>query len=49
MAKSLIWINEKKPINEFTIGYMINPNFNINKAFRVQADKCMKTTFGTIT
>ena len=32
MAKRIIWINEtKKRINEFTIGYMINPGFNVNK------------------
>ena len=35
MAKSIIWIEEKKDcINEFSIGYMINPKLNINKAFR---------------
>ena len=28
---------------------MINPNFNINKAFREQVDKSMNTTFGPIT
>ena len=27
---------------------MINPNFSINKAFREQVEKCMKTTFGAI-
>ena len=35
MDKRLIWINEtKKRIDEFKIGYMINPNFNIKKSFR---------------
>ena len=35
MAKRFIWINEtKQRINEFTIGYMINPDLNFNKAFR---------------
>ena len=35
MDKRFICINEtKKSMNEFKIGYMINPNFNINKAFR---------------
>ena len=49
MAKHFIWLNATKSyINEFTIGYMINPNFNINKEFREQVDKCMKTTFGQI-
>ena len=28
---------------------MINPTLNINKAFRQQGNKYMKTTFGTIT
>ena len=28
---------------------MINPTLNINKAFREQVNKCMKTTFGAIT
>ena len=49
MAKRFIWINEKKRINEFTIGYMINPGFNVNKSFREQVEKCMYTTFGEIT
>ena len=35
MAKLFIWVDEtKQRINEFTIGYMINPNLNINKTFR---------------
>ena len=34
-----IWSNkEKKGINEFKIGYMINPNLNINKVFREQVE-----------
>ena len=50
MAKSFIWLNETKQyINKFTIVYMINPDLNINKSFREQVDKCMKTTFGPIT
>ena len=50
MAKSSIWIEEKKQrINRFSIGYIINPNFNINKAFREQVDKFMNTKFGSIT
>ena len=33
-AKRFIWINEaKKHINKFTIGYMIIPGLNANKAF----------------
>ena len=50
MAKHFIWLNETKQcIKDFTIGYMINPNLNINKAFIEQVGKCMKTTFGAIT
>ena len=50
MAKIYIWIEEtKESINEFSIGYMINPTFNINKAFKYQVSKCMKSTFGAIT
>ena len=46
MAKTIIWLEEtKKRINEFLIGYMINPTFTINKEFREQVNKCMKTTF----
>ena len=31
MAKRFIWINETKQlINEFTIGYMVNPGLNVN-------------------
>ena len=40
MAKSYIWIEETKElINKFSIGYMINPKLNINKAFREQVNK----------
>ena len=50
MAKSHIWLEETKElIYEFSIGYMINPDLNINRAFKEQETKCMKTTFGTIT
>ena len=50
MAKRFIWLNEtKKRINEFNIGYIINPGFNINKAFIEQVEKCMNTTLGEIT
>ena len=37
MAKRFIWVNEtKKCINEFVIGYMINPGLNVNKDLRYQ-------------
>ena len=32
ISKGFIWLEEEKErINEFSVGYMINPNFNINK------------------
>ena len=50
MAKSCIWLEEtNQRINEFSIGYMMNPNLNMNKAFREQVKVCMKTTFSTST
>ena len=50
VSKSFIWINEtKQRINEFIIGYMINPGLNVNKAFRKQVENFMYTTFGEIT
>ena len=39
----------KKMIDEFSIGYMINPGLNIKKSFRDQVEKCMYATFGEIT
>ena len=50
MDKRFIWINEtKQRIIEFTIGYMINPGLNVNKAFREKVEKCVYTTFDEIT
>ena len=47
MSKSYIWIEEKnKCINEFSIGYMMNPNLNRNRAFKYQVKVCLKHTFG---
>ena len=49
MAKSFIWIEETKElINEFSIGYKINPILNINISLKEQVTKFMKTTFGAI-
>ena len=43
MDKRFIWLNEEKQrINEFTIGYMINPGLNV-------VEKCMYNPFGEIT
>ena len=36
-------------MNEFSIGYMMNPNLSINKAFKEQVKICIKNTFGTMT
>ena len=50
MAKHYICLEEtKERINEFSIGYTINPTLNINKSSKYQVTKCMKTTFGAIT
>ena len=50
MAKPFIWLKETgERINEFDIGYMINPGFHDNKAFKEQVEKCMNTTFGELT
>ena len=50
MAKRFISIHKaKKRINEFTIGYMIDPGSTVNKTFREKVEKCMLTTFGKIT
>ena len=39
MDKMFIWINgEIKPINEFTLGYMIIPGLIFNKSFRKQVE-----------
>ena len=49
MAKSYIWLEEKNErINEFSIGYTMNPNFIINKYFIEQVTKCTKNTFGAM-
>ena len=48
MDKRFIWIIKKKRCNEFKIGYTMNTNLNINKAFRKQVDKCIKTTLCAI-
>ena len=48
MAKSYICLEETyKRINEFSIGYMMNPNLVINKDFKEQVKICMKTKFAT--
>ena len=47
MSKSYIWIEEKNQrINEFSIGYIMNPTLNRNRAFKDQVKVCLKHTFG---
>ena len=49
MAKSYIWLEEtNQRLNEFSIGYMMNPNLSINKAFKEQVKICKKTRFSTM-
>ena len=48
MAKSYIWLEEiNERINEFSIGYKMNPNLIMNKTYKEQVKVCMKTTFST--
>ena len=50
MAKRFICIEEtNQHINEFSIGYITNPNLNTNKAFREQVKVGLKSTFGPST
>ena len=50
MAKSFIWINEtSERINEFAIGYMINPTLHVNKSFKERVEKYMNNKFGLLT
>ena len=50
MAKSYIWPEEtNQRINEFSIGYMVNPNLNMKKLFREKVKVCRKTTFSSST
>ena len=50
MAKIYIWLEEtNQRINQFSIGYMMNPNLHKNKGFREQVKGCLKNTFGPST
>ena len=45
MAKSYICLEEtNQHINDFSIGYMMNPNLSINKALKEQVKLCLKNT-----
>ena len=50
MDKSYSWLGKtNQRINEFSIGYMMNPNLHKNKSFREQVKRCLKETFGPST
>ena len=50
MAKKYIWFEEKNQrINDFSIGYMMNQNLNMNKSLREQVNTCLENTFSTST
>ena len=47
ISRSYIWLEEtNQRINEFFIGYIMNPNLNKNRAFKYQVKVCLKNTFG---
>ena len=47
MSKSYIWLGEtNQRINEFSIGYMMNPTLYRNRFFKDQVKVCFKHTFG---
>ena len=47
MSKGYIWLEEtNRSINEFSIGYMMNPTLNKNRAFKYQAKVCLIHTCG---
>ena len=49
MSKRFICLEETgKRINQFYIGYIIDPGFHVNKAFRDQVEKCMNIIFGEL-
>ena len=44
MSKSYIWLEETNQlINDFSIGYMMNPIFNRNRDFKYQVKVCFHT------
>ena len=47
MSKIYIWPEEtNQRINEFSIGYTMNPTLNRNRAFKYQVKVWLKHTFG---
>ena len=50
MDQSFIWLEEtNQRINEFSIGYIMNPNFHKNRAFKEKVKGFLKNTFGLST
>ena len=50
MDERFIFLEEiGERINDFKIGYMINPCLYVGKDFIDQVEKCINTTFGSIT
>ena len=46
ISKTFVYINTREEsINQFAIGYMIDPKFHVNKVFRDQVEKCLRATF----
>ena len=46
MSVTLFFVNiTEERINPFSIGYVINPTFNVNKVFIYQFEKCLKEKF----
>ena len=50
MSKRYIWLEEaNQRINEFSIGYIMNPTLYSKRAFKDQVKVCFKHTFGADT
>ena len=49
-VKQKNWFEEtNERINEFYFAYMLNPNLNMNRAFRDKVKTCLSNTFGADT
>ena len=49
-VQNIFYINIiEKQINQFSLGYMINPTLHVNKVFRYQVEKSLKEKFHQIT
>ena len=50
MSKKFVYLhNTEERINEFLIGYIVNPTLHVTKAFKEQVEKFTNDAFGTIT